>query len=80
MTEATLVDTKPSKELEIKVTFDGEKLQFDQVYEGKGMGEEFKIHVHSDLILDAIAAKVNNPIVTGIITALKGFLKMLSGN
>ena len=72
-----LVDVKPSKELEIKVTFDGEKIAVAQTYEGEQMGQSLEIHLHVDLLLDAIAAKVNSPIFTGIIGVVKQFLKML---
>ena len=73
-----LVEINPSKELEIKIEFDGQKVSVKQTYEGKQMGQSLEIHIHVDVLLDAIAAKVNNNIFTGIITVAKQFMKLLA--
>ena len=75
-----VVDVKPTKDLEIKVEFDGQVVSITETFDNGTLGQELKIHAHIDMVLDAITAKVNNAIFTSIIGVAKQFLKLLAAD
>jgi hypothetical protein len=78
-----IINAAPSKELKIKVSFDGTQFIVEQSYDGAQAGEELKIHVHADMLVDALAEKIvakNAKLawVSGVVPFVKSVMKMLA--